>query len=603
MTNMQQALIIPDAPRPEAPPAPSPKTSWAPLLWRIALWVLIIDVAIVSVLAGLRLRRWAWEQTTPIRYVWDITNGYERGHQAADVGLVKVYDDIAQSHVGETDPQYGLDYSPLRLTVMMQWYKWTRQQPEFAAAPSWQPSYAFNRPVLGLNTVCELASAIAMFLIVRLWVLRAGMQPGVTLPPAERSRRAGWAPVLGLLAGLLVWFNPAVIWEAHCWPQWDVWLLPFFLFAVFLASTEWWMGAGALLAIGALFKGQIAMIAPVFVLWPLLSWRLGAALRLVIGAVLTGSVLLSPWILRTPEARLWIGMVMLAAALLSPWPFIQPKGRRWWIAAAVASVIAAALLVYPWKSIGWFRVTGLCLVLASILALILRFILARRVPYAIAAMLAAAMVLCVPLFDGSMSWYRIGFEYGTRHFPDLVRPDSSNLAAILANQWHWKRDDVVVTIPAPQPGQPHAWWQPAQDVTFTVRDVLVSAFALSLLLCGIGAARHARRNDPRLLFALAAPWVLLFALLPQIHQRYLLWGAVVTAMGLAADVGAGLLLHLLVTALAWAFMAHTMLRIDPRFSPWFWRLLEGSHPGIGWATLLCAFIYLYLALSSDTKRS
>ena len=53
-----------------------------------------------------------------------------------------------------------------------------------------------------------------------------------------------------------------MIWNAHAWPQWDVWLIPFFLLGLLAMSKERWVLAGFVLMIGAAFKGQVLMIAP-----------------------------------------------------------------------------------------------------------------------------------------------------------------------------------------------------------------------------------------------------------------------------------------------------------------------------------------------------
>src|SRR5204862_540587 len=86
-------------------------------------------------------------------------------------------------------------------------------------------------------------------------------------------------------AALLFWFNPSVIWDDHCWPQWDVWVLPFFLFAVVAGLTEWWFLAGVLIGVGAMIKGQILLAGAGLVLWPLFQGRFGAAGKIIAGTI------------------------------------------------------------------------------------------------------------------------------------------------------------------------------------------------------------------------------------------------------------------------------------------------------------------------------
>ena len=74
---------------------------------------------------------------------------------------------------------------------------------------------------------------------------------------------------------MLVWCNPLLLIDSHAWPQWDVWILPIFLFAALLASLNRWMLAGMLLGIGCMFKGQMLLAGPVLILWPLFEGRWG----------------------------------------------------------------------------------------------------------------------------------------------------------------------------------------------------------------------------------------------------------------------------------------------------------------------------------------
>jgi hypothetical protein len=61
--------------------------------------------------------------------------------------------------------------------------------------------------------------------------------------------------------------------------------------------------------------------------------------------------------------------------------------------------------------------------------------------------------------------------------------------------------------------------------------------------------RAAEEIHPRILAAFAAPWLLSFALLPQMHERYLVYGAVMTAAAAVALRGF-VLLHLVLTTIA-----------------------------------------------------
>src|SRR5260370_37512006 len=64
---------------------------------------------------------------------------------------------------------YGLDYPPLRLLAMSIWAKQVRS--EFPGTDDAHPSHV--KPLLNANLVCELVSAVAIFLLVRLLLQRA----------------------------------------------------------------------------------------------------------------------------------------------------------------------------------------------------------------------------------------------------------------------------------------------------------------------------------------------------------------------------------------------------------------------------------------------
>jgi hypothetical protein len=138
------------------------------------------------------------------------------------------------------------------------------------------------------------------------------------------------------------------------------------------------------------------------------------------------------------------------------------------------------------------------------------------------------------------------------------------------------------------------WTQP------TIQHLLRWVYVVALVLCAYGASVQARRSSARTLLALAAPWVILFAVLPQMHERYFVYAAAITAVGLGVSLGWSLL-HVLVAWLAVLPMMHTMLSINRSFSPEALRLINGTHPGIGWMVLLLAAIYLYGALAPKRR--
>src|SRR5438270_4787475 len=73
------------------------------------------------------------------------------------------------------------------------------------------------------------------------------------------------------------------------------------------------------------------------------------------------------------------------------------------------------------------------------------------------------------------------------------------------------------------------------DLHLTLQWALRLLYLGALALSARGLTRHLRARDPRALIAIAAPWLLMFALLGQMHERYLRGGAVVSAVALGAS--------------------------------------------------------------------
>ncbi len=587
------------------------------VLTQCVLWFVVADVPLVALLAGLWVRAHVWENTSQIRFTGDIINGYNQGSRGVELGYWKVYDHVVERAeenqrryrggrgrrtdargTGEQAPlQFDLDYSPLRLAVVTAWVRSVRESHPGMDVSRWRPE--FTTPLLRFNTACELACAVAVFLIVRLWVRRDQISQG--WPHGRPFWRSAW--FVGLLAAILFWFNPAIIWDAHAWPQWDVWCLPFFFWAIFFASVDGWLIAGLLLAIGAMFKGQILLVAPVIVLWPLFSMKWGAVVRALAGFALAVAAITFPWLVRTPEAHQWLsylvpGAIVAALAPVLVAPLSAAAGivlggiaLGWWATGAFGAD-RTSLLWYPvvltpvWAG---SLIIMLCAMRpkqstdrTSTLERCRKTIVRWRPLWAgVALATAAAVFLAALLYDGSMSWYAVGFEYGTRHFLDLSRKDVCNLPAILQQQFGWSLNDLVY-------GQT------------TIKTALAWTYFITLGLCGIGAAWHGWRRDKRMLISLVAPWVLLFAILPQMHQRYLMWAAGATALCVGVSFGYTLL-HLLVTALAWSMIAHTLLRINPSYAPGMYEFLEQVYPGISSAVVLVALVFLYGSIAGSGR--
>jgi hypothetical protein len=580
------------------------------LLTKIAFWCVIADLALAALLGGLRLRSWAWLQSEPIRYEMDIDNAFRQGTKTLRIGYLNVYDDHFQAH--QEDGAYDLDYSPGRLLVATLWTRWVRIQVD-GPGQDWElisdwPQQFYDRarqlnrqnelcrPLLIVNDCGEIAAAIAMFVLVRHWTARRYRPPT--------------AVVLGLICAIFFWFNVELIWNAHCWAQSDCLLLPFFLWALAAASADFWCIAGIVIAAGAMFKSQILFGAPLLILWPL--WRLNflAIVRFCVGLFTATATLTAPWMVRNMDhanhSAIW-WVIGFAAAVGQLIPVMH---RRWrWYVKSPLIAVSAAVILGPLFHAGWIWVLCAAAAIGALCAFF-RYTPKRAWSYALATSIAAALFLCVPIFNGSMSWFQIGIAYGTRHYLRMGSNSNDNLPAIMEQQWDWHLLDPATTLPPGRLANTIGWildktdhefnYERGQPVSVPVKYVLVCAYALSLLICSIGAAVHDASGSPRFLIAITAPWIVFFTVLPQMHERYLIWGAAISAATVALGPGMALL-HLLITAIAvsmeieamaWAYKNTPLLQF-----------IDGWHPGVAWALMLCCGIYLYLSIVPDRRRS
>src|SRR6266568_4646404 len=470
---------------------------------------LLASFILVLFLAGIQLRRWTGEKSRHVRFQHDIINGFYWGSEtlvearrlSSDEAAVNSWTAFCRGYFALYDRvkreayenDYGLDYPPLRLLAMSVWAKQVRS--EFPGVDDGHPKLV--NPLLKMNLLCELISAVAICLLVRFWVRRSDR---ATRSPFLRGLpRRHRAFICGLAAASVAWLEPSMILDAHGWPQWDVWIVPFYLFAVLAALKNRWFLCGALLAAGAMFKGQLLFVAPFFLLWPLWQKRWTSALRVLAGFATTVALLVSPWLLRNPAA--WIAVAI--AASFSSLFFLRHRERH--AGAWVAGLTACAVFV-----VGAFA-------------------------------------------GGRFAWLQIGFLYGSEHYPYLFISSCYNLPSLLSSLGCSLQDPFWSGDFGPL------------HFTLTLQWTLRLLYLGALVLCAHSAARHTRNRDPRLLIATAAPWLLMFALLGQMQERYLMWGAVVSAVALAVNVRLTVL-HFIISIASTAMIVHVML-IDKKLDP------------------------------------
>ena len=279
-----------------------------------------------------------------------------------------------------------------------------------------------------------------------------------------------------------------------------------------------------------MFKGQLLFVAPFFVIWPLLQKRWTRALRVLAGFIATAALIASPWLLRTPAA--WIALLAVASA--SSLLLLQgtlPHRGAW-----IGGINGCAAFV-----IGAF--TG-----------------------------------------GSFAWLRVGFLYGSEHYPYLVISSCYNLPSLLS-KLGWSLKDPFWSV---QFG--------SLDFHLTLQWTLRLLYVGALVVCAYSASRQVRDRDPRVLIAITAPWLLMFALLGQMHERYLVWGAVVSAVALGVSLRLSLI-HFIVSAASTAMIVNVML-IDKKLEATLWAidLLKQVRSCASGVVLACVAVYLWNTL-------
>jgi hypothetical protein len=500
---------------------------------------LLAFLIVALFLGGIQLRRWIGESTRHVRYQHDIVNAFYWGSETMKEarrlspdevsansltgfcrGYLALYDRVKHKAYNK---DYGLDYPPLRLLVMAIWAREVRSQ--FPGVDHGHPKLV--NPLLKINLLCELLSAVAIFLLVRLCLER---QSRATQSDSVRSLALQHrASICGLAAASAAWLEPSMILDAHGWPQWDVWILPLYLFAAFAALKNRWFVCGCLLATGAMFKGQLLFVAPFFVLWPLWQ-RWNRALRVLAGFIATAALIASPWLLHTPAA---------------------------WVALLAVTGFSSLLL------------------------------LQRELPHRcawISGIAGCAAFVIGAFTGGSFAWLQVGFLYGSEHYPYLVISSCYNLPSLLS-KLGWSLKDPFWSV---QLG--------SRDFHLTLQWTLRLLYLGALAVCAYGAARQVRDRDPRVLIAITAPWLLMFALLGQMHERYLVWGAVISAVALGVSLRLSII-HFIISAASTAMIVNVML-IDKKLEATLWAidLLKQIRSCASGVVLACVAVYLWNTL-------
>ncbi len=252
-------------------------------------------------------------------------------------------------------------------------------------------------------------------------------------------------------------------------------------------------------------------------------------------------------------------------------------GLIWWLAVGTA----AALVLGPFLNAEWaisILLIGMPLVAAIVL---LPWMMPERSRgLAVGIVAVAAIFIAAHRFDGSWNWFVISYTFPSRQYRQMVMGPTANIPFLLS-EFRWGLDGIIFS---------RVMFDTAVDVT--VRHFLIGLHAVACVVCALGAAIQQKRNDPAMLLAMAVPWIVAYTVLPQMHERYLTWGAAVVGVGLAVSVGWGLL-HTAVVGISTAMVFLQMLRMHSGAWPTLQPILEQLRPTLAGAMVLLALIYLY----------
>ena len=551
------------------------------MIWSVRLLALLATAWAVE--AGVALRSLLWNWSSPIRFTGDITNGWRQGElvvrdactlSGKTAGTLTFHEffrgyqnrySVVQA-ASEND-RYSLDYTPARLLVMSLW-TWQIKRSDPSAT---EYDDANAGPLLNMNTACELGMAAFMFLLVRYWARRERI---------DRYGKPGEMPwMLGAVAAWMVIFNPALLVDGHMWPQWDCWTLPGYVAAAWLASTGWWFSAGISIAVAAMFKGQVMMVAPVLMLWPLFAGWWVAAWRIVVGLAFGFAAMASIWLVPDVDELWWLLSLVIASVAA----VLVVRRKRWrsrWAWPVWGLIPLAVCAAWPLLGPGFGREEAGGLVgMVLLLPALARWMSRTSCAVWIAGIVAAAIFIGARPFGGTWSWFQVGFMWPTYHFGGISH-NCSNLPQWLAQRYRFQLHDPIST--------PAVWLIPS--VNFDFKSLLICIYGTTLVLCAIGAAIHSRRNSARLLVALAAPWILMFTLLAQMHERYLLWGAAAGVMVVGTSLGMGLLQGVII-ALGTISIYKVMLSLNGGFEPQLYLAMRNMYPQSAWMLMLAAAVF------------
>jgi hypothetical protein len=288
-------------------------------------WAAFGLLLLACVFAGHFCRAWVESSSSLLLARESAADDLGWGMLARDRGMINTYDRTARAHAGETPP-FALDAPPLRLALLEGWAAWSRRHFAWARQIAVDQSTIdslgivdaprINAAVVGpmwrFDEVIDAVAAIAAFCLARRWTMRRRQ----TRLCGKRTCPAFWWQ--GLLAFALVWLNPAIILHEAAWPTHDLGAAALFMLALLACGLEAWFWAGILLAIGAGWHGELLIVAPIFILWPLLLGKISAIGRCIGGFALGAVVIAAPLLARGSVSWFWVSWVSVLHQYAAP---------------------------------------------------------------------------------------------------------------------------------------------------------------------------------------------------------------------------------------------------------------------------------------------
>jgi hypothetical protein len=268
----------------------------------------------------------------------------------------------------------------------------------------------------------------------------------------------------------------------------------------------------------------------------------------------------------------------LPVALAAAWLFVRPGMCHW--------------CTWSWALIGMAGVA-----LASV-----RWLRFRQQGYAVAGVMGLCLMLCMVFYHGGTAWWELGFKYGTERHMNMAVGPANNLGALLQYRYRWTDPEAVaLTL---DKGLVMGW--PGQELKLTIREVLILIYGVLFIASCVAVARQWRKNDRRFLVAIAVPWLLMYSIPAQIHDRYMLFPAGVTAVAVGCSFGMGLVSLFLACLGAVQVLACMSGPDRAHVIPWLGisdrEFFPVIHPGISWAVLACAGIFFVAAFVRSPWR-